>query len=158
MPNILIKLREGDIIKIKQTDKNLPKKINDFGCNFMSHLYVAKQSYTITEIIDIYNKAVKDGCIDENCTVKDPNRLLQLLGSNLRQIGGISLSDNGVWGEKETSSKIVFKIARWSQRNSRHNHFTLYNLKGEIYDPYDAYDATYSLEKLALLGYQFYGR
>lgn len=141
---------------IKQNDPNLRKEIQAYGCNFLAHLAIARTNYSAAQVESLYQQALAANIIDANCTVKQPQELLALAGSNLRQIGGLHLGGES-WGLSEDNSRVRFRVARWKQRNSRHQHFTLFNTMGEIYDPYDATLATYKLEKEQLLGYQLYG-
>ncbi|NIZ41423.1 DUF261 family protein (plasmid) [Entomospira entomophila] len=143
---------------IKQNDPTLRSEIQSFGCNFLAHLAMHREDWQAYEIEDIYQRAVARGIIDSNCKVQQPQDLLALIGSDLRQIGGVNLlAPHDRWGVKESDARVQFRIARWSQRHSRHQHFTLYNQKGELYDPFDARMASYSLEREQLMGYQFYG-
>ncbi|NIZ41551.1 DUF261 family protein (plasmid) [Entomospira entomophila] len=142
---------------IKQNDSRLNAKIRAYGCNFLAHLAIARSDWLAEEVERVYQLALQEGMIDANCTVRKPQDLLALVGTPLRQLGGIVIENGESWGAKENDSKIRYRIARWRQRNSQHQHFTLWNHNGEIYDPYDADSASYKLEKLQLIGLQFYG-
>ncbi|NIZ47630.1 DUF261 family protein (plasmid) [Entomospira nematocerorum] len=143
---------------IKQNDPNLRTEIQSFGCNFLAHLAMHREDWQAYEVEDIYQRALARDIIDGNCRVQKPQDLLALLGSQLRQIGGVTLLTTPTyWGVAENDARVQFRIARWRQRHTKHQHFTLYNRLGQIYDPFDARIASYSLEPEQLMGYQFYG-
>ncbi|NIZ47817.1 DUF261 family protein (plasmid) [Entomospira nematocerorum] len=142
---------------IKQNDSRLHAKIQAYGCNFLAHLAIARHDWLAEEVDHVYHLALQQGIIDANCTVRQPQELLALVGTPLRQLGGVVIANGECWGAKENDAKIRYRIARWKQRDSQHQHFTLWNRNGEYYDPYDADQANYKLEKLQLLGLQFYG-
>jgi Protein of unknown function, DUF261 len=145
---------------IKQTNPALRKEIRLYGCNFLSHLYLLRQDWSEDEVEEIYQKAIKAGIMNGNCFLSKPQELLKLIGTSLRQIGGQNLTGKkDSWGVVLPSSRIKFAIVRWTQKNSKHQHFTVFcvNEGGELYDPYCPDEATYSLEKCTKLSEQYYG-
>jgi Protein of unknown function, DUF261 len=144
---------------IHQTDSGLPRAIQLYGCNFMCHLYLVRQNWSVQEVINIYQLAVEAGAITANCSVQKPQKLLQLVGSGLRQIGGQELKGKkNHWGVLPPAHLVRFAIAKWSQKNSQHWHFCVVTPEHiELYDPYNPLQASYPLAKSALQSVQYYG-
>lgn len=142
---------------IKQNNLALRKEIQLYGCNLLCHLLLSRNNWSVIEVENIYLEAFKKGIITQNCSVEQPNYLLQLAGSKYRQIGGIVIATGECWGVHEDNPQVHYKIARWRQRYSHYQHFTVFNKYSELYDPYDADLATYHLEKVENIGYQLYG-
>jgi hypothetical protein len=145
---------------IKQTDPTLPKAIQHFGCNFMSHLYLVRQDWSTDEVLALYEKAVKAKAITANCSVDKPQELLKLMETPIRQIGGIELANpKNNWGVLPPNPRVKKAIVKWTQKNSKHWHFTVWCVRdnGELYDPYCPDQATYSLEKCTKISEQYYG-
>lgn len=136
---------------IKQNDSRLRKEIQLYGCNLLAHLAMVRQNWLPEEIELIYQQALARDIIDENCTLKKPQELLQLAGSPLRQIGSTVLRADGKvaerWEASEDDPRVKWSIVMYSQRGNHHKHFTLHNRFGEVYDPYDPHLATYALRK-----------
>lgn len=142
---------------IKQNDLALRKEIQLYGCNFLCHLAMVRKDWTSREVEDLYQRALDSQIISKNCSVHKPDALLGLATSSLKQIGGLVLASQESWGVLEVHPRVQYKIARWRARDSVHQHFTLFNLQGEIYDPFDARIPSYPLEKIENIGYQLYG-
>lgn len=118
---------------------------------------MVRTNWSASEVEEIYQQAVAKKIINNHCSVQKPDALLALASSNLKQIGGLVLASQESWGVMEVHTRVQYKIARWNARGSAHQHFTLFNTQGEVYDPFDASLATYSLEKIENIGYQLYG-
>jgi Protein of unknown function, DUF261 len=144
---------------INQTNPTLPLAIQHYGCNFMCHLYVARQHWSSQEVIDLYNQAIKAGAMSRNCYVKDPQLLLHLAGTQLRQVGGRSHGKNPTsWGLHSSDKRVQYVVLKWSQLGNSYHHFTVQDTKGhELYDPYHPDQASYRLEKGKQLSEQYYG-
>lgn len=79
---------------IRQDDKSLPKAINNWGCYFMSVIFLAGKKlgkvFDAIEIESIYRSAMmtgiignenyKDGVLIDGCYINDPVALFQLCG------------------------------------------------------------------------------
>ena len=146
---------------IKQTDKRLNAKINSFGCWFLSHLAMISMNWTAKEVEDVYQLCLKAGAIDANCTGLKPNEVLAIAAqykkeSPTKQLGGLVYQPADSWGVKVPDAKVKFIVVKWTTQNE-HFHFTLHVKKGEIYDPFDPVDATYSLHKMQRVSEQYYG-
>lgn len=142
---------------VKQNDLAFRKEIQLYGCNLLCHLAMVRMSWSVSEVEEVYRKALAQGILTKDCGVENPNALLQLAGSKQEQLGGIVIATGESWGLAEDNPRIRYKVARWRERNSSYQHFTLFNNYSECYDPYDANLATYRLEKLENIGYQLYG-
>lgn len=143
---------------IKQNDPRLNSKIQAYGCNKLSHLAMIRHNWLPEEVEIIYQQALRQGIINENCTVHQPQKLLAMAGSSIRQIGGIDLITGEKWGVDNDDPRVKYRMARWSQKESTHEHFTLVDKNyHDIYDPYDPSIATYELIKDKIIGVQYYG-
>lgn len=146
---------------IKQNDTRLRKEIQAYGCNLLAHLAMVRMDWLPEEVELIYQQALKRGIIDANCTLAKPQELLALAGAKLRQIGSTVLRPDGTvaerWEASEDDERVMYSVVMYSQRGSRHKHFTLHNRNGEIYDPYDARHANYRLRKQTAQRVMTYG-
>ena len=67
---------------IYQTNKALRREIRLWGCNFMSHIYMVEPNADINRIEYLYQKALRKGMIDVNCTMRKPQEFLKdVIGS-----------------------------------------------------------------------------
>ncbi len=137
---------------LKQTDKKLKRKINQFGCYFMSMLAIAQieeeKVFSAEEINQLYDEAVEKNYMTAKCYVRKPDEIAQLafkkFGNNKRtyQVGRIDAEgEKRFWGWVENNPKYKeykYLIIRWEMDNDDYpEHFTLGLInEGEIYDPY----------------------
>ncbi len=147
---------------IKQNDRALNAKIQTYGCCFLSHLAVVNRAWTAIEVETVYALACAQGIIDANCTVKKPNDLLKMASLHkksdiYRQLGGRLFTSKDAWGLTRGHTSVEFVIVKW-RTASEHFHFSLHSPKGELYDPFDPLEATYSLHKMERVSEQYYGK
>ncbi len=74
---------------ILQTDKNLPKNINKWGCYFMCLIYTTwdiedkKHNITVKDILNIYKICIKNKFVDKKLYVKKP---LGIISTTINEI------------------------------------------------------------------------
>lgn len=105
-------------------------KIGKYGCYF---LCIIKAAIMATgekfDILDIYSEAIKRGCMNENCYIKDPAGLMQLLTGERYTISHMTDKYKAQKGEIEILNYGLQEIGEYL------NHFCLVLDNGEIYDP-----------------------
>jgi hypothetical protein len=147
---------------IKQTNKALNAKIQSYGCCFLAHLVMVNRHWETTEVEKLYAEAVTAGIMDVNCTLKRPNDLLKLAAmhkksAQFKQMGGRLFHPDEAWGITRSHIAVEYVIVKW--RTAGENfHFSLHTPKGELYDPFDPEEASYSLHKMVRISEQYYGK
>ena len=75
---------------IYQIHPDLPKEIHDFGCYFMSVLFLAEEKTSKyidqDEALAIFRAAKQTGIIGDDCYVKDPVSLFRLAGVRISSV------------------------------------------------------------------------
>ena len=89
--------------------------IGNYGCLLLCYLQEANIDVDITKY---FNKLVQLSIIDEECFIKDANRLLKYFGSDKRVVRGFNPNGNTI---------VKFKTA-----NSKEGHFVVINKSREI--------------------------
>ena len=143
---------------IYQTDKALRREIRLWGCNFMSHIYMVEPNADVDRIEYLYQKALRKGVIDANCTMRKPQEFLQdVMGSEIWQRGGHD-SQGATWGVDKSDPRIKYVMVRWSQYGSQNQHFTIFapDFETELYDPHCAEEIGYEIKKDKIIGYAYY--
>ena len=93
--------------------QDIYKTLGDYGCLLLCYL---NEACIDVDIAKYFNKLVELDIIDNDCYVLDANRLLKLLGSELRVVRGINSTGN--------------TIVPYKYRNAEH--FVVVNERKEI--------------------------
>lgn len=117
---------------ILQTDSRLNIEINNYGCYFMSYLFLANKHTGLEldtkKIMEIYSDAVKNGAMKDTCFILDHVKIFALLGLKVATRKG-SPSSRCADGELE--------ILRFKNPNNGVTHYVAGDGRGNVaYDPY----------------------
>ena len=93
--------------------QDIYKTLGDYGCLLLCYL---KEANIDVDIAKYFNKLVELDIIDEECFIKDGNRLLKFFGSDKRVVRGINENGN--------------TIVPYKYRNAEH--FVVVNERKEI--------------------------
>lgn len=105
-------------------------KIGNYGCYFLCLIKAATiATGEKLDILGIYTEATKRGCMDENCYMKDPAGLMQLLTGKRYTVSHMTDKYKAQKGEIEILNYGLQRIGKYL------NHFCLVLDGGEIYDP-----------------------
>ncbi len=95
------------------------KQIHDYGCYFMSLLYVSNTPYsevpTLDELLKYYDAFIANGWMDPDCYVKDPCAILKYLTGKKYTVKKDSILDPG--------ANII--IGRWYNSATNLHHFVV---------------------------------
>ena len=69
------------------------KALGDYGCLLLCYL---KEANIKVDITKYFNELVEFDIIDEECFIKDGNRLLKYFGSELRVVRGVNKNGNTI--------------------------------------------------------------
>lgn len=102
------------------------QRIYDYGCYFMSLLYVRKISYSeitsLDELLMYYDTFVSKGWMDVDCYIKDPCAILKYLtGKKYTAVKDTALDPN---------ANII--IGRWYNPATNFHHFVVMNRDNTI--------------------------
>lgn len=109
-----------------QTDKALSPRINSFGCAALDSLYLMPQDYYPEQVNEIIERSIRNGLLDENCTILSWARWLGSLGDDRAPLPGYPLQFS-----RKTSSQDYRcepderEIIKWYLSNVKENHFTV---------------------------------
>lgn len=108
-------MNQKDLKKVSEA----AKQIYDYGCYFMSLLYVSKVPYSepanLDEILMYYDTFIEKGWMGPDCYVKDPCAILEYLtGKKYMVVKDVVLDPN---------ANIV--IGRWHNPTTNHYHFVV---------------------------------
>lgn len=149
---------------VAQTDPELSSVLNRYGCRFMSLLAIpqieAGEFFMAPVVQEIYDQACEIGGVVTNpyTALCGPNEAwiidegFRRLDVDKRgiQIGEIRGDVPFLWNNKQAES-FDYVVAHWKTLGAD-GHFTLLDRKREeIYDPFDARQATYVLKKLEII-------
>ena len=95
--------------------QDIYKTLGDYGCLLLCYLHEANIDVNITKY---FSELVELDIIDEECFIKDGNRLLKYFGSELRVKRGFNPNGNTI---------VKFRTA-----NSKEGHFVVINKNREI--------------------------
>ena len=73
--------------------QDIYKTLGDYGCLLLCYL---KEANIDVDIAKYFNKLVELDIIDEECFIKDGNRLLKYFGSDKRVVRGINENGNTI--------------------------------------------------------------
>ena len=73
--------------------QDIYKALGDYGCLLFCYL---KEAGIKTDIVKHFNDLVEFDIIDEDCFIKDGNRLLKYFGSELRVVRGTNENGNTI--------------------------------------------------------------
>ena len=115
-------MNQKDLKKVSEA----AKQICDYGCYFMSLLYVSKVPYsepaTLDELLKYYNIFVSRGWMDEDCYVKDPCAILKYLtGKKYTAVKDAVL---------DPSANII--IGRWYNPATNFHHFVVMDSNNNV--------------------------
>lgn len=108
-------MNQKDLKKVSEA----VKQIYDYGCYFLSLLYVRNTPYSepanLDEILMYYDTFVEIGWMDPNCYVKDPCAILEYLTGKKYSVKKDAVLD--------TSANII--IGRWYNLDTNLHHFVV---------------------------------
>lgn len=108
-------MNQKDLKKVSEA----AKQIYDYGCYFMSLLYVSEVPYSeltsLDELLKYYDTFIAKGWMDEDCYVKDPCAILNFLTGKKYSVKKDVVLD--------TSADIV--IGRWYNPATNLHHFVV---------------------------------
>lgn len=115
-------MNQKDLKKISEA----VKQIYEYGCYFMSLLYVGNVYYsgisTVDELLMYYNTFITQGWMDPDCYVKDPCAILKYLtGKKYMVVKDVALDPN---------ANIV--IGRWHNPATNHYHFVVMDRNNNV--------------------------
>lgn len=115
-------MNQKDLKKVSEA----VKQIYDYGCYFMSLLFVGNVYYsgisTIDELLMYYDTFIARGWMDPDCYVKDPCAILNYLtGKKYMVVKDTSLDPN---------ANIV--IGRWHNPATNHYHFVVMDRNNNV--------------------------
>lgn len=115
-------MNQKDLKKISEA----VKQIYEYGCYFMSLLYVGNVYYsgisTVDELLMYYNTFIAQGWMDPDCYVKDPCAILKYLtGKKYMVVKDAVLDPN---------ANIV--IGRWHNPATNHYHFVVMDRNNNV--------------------------
>lgn len=96
--------------------------IANYGCYFICLVKAANKD--LNNILFYYDEALRKGLIDEDCYIKDPVKLLKMLGRE--DINTVVKSDT-----IDFPSKIVVVMYEWKN----YTHFCLLHSDEKLFDP-----------------------
>lgn len=91
------------------------KNIGESGCYFLCLVRFANQDFS--KVVKLYNEAVQNDWMDEDCYVKDPVAILNHMGCNFTKVE-----------KTEDSGQIAM------YKHGAHNHFVCIE-RGKVWDP-----------------------
>lgn len=104
--------------ELKGLDNKL-KNIYDYGCYFMSLLYVSKVPYSeltsLDELLKYYDTFIEKGWMTNDCYIKNPCAILEYLTSKKYSVKKDAVLD--------TSASII--IGRWHNPATNFHHFVV---------------------------------
>lgn len=95
--------------------QDIYKTLGDYGCLLLCYLHEATIKVDITKY---FNELIESEIIDNDCYVRDANRLLKFFGSELRVVRGFNPNGNTI---------VMFRTA-----TSKDGHFVVINENREI--------------------------
>lgn len=102
------------------------KQIYDYGCYFMSLLYVSSTPYsepaTLDELLKYYDTFIARGWMDPDCYVKDPCAILEYLTDKKYSVKKAVVLD--------TSADII--IGRWYNPATNLHHFVVMDSNNNV--------------------------
>ena len=106
------------------------KQIYDYGCYFMSLLYVRRISYSevasLDELLMYYDTFIACGWMDPDCYVKDPCAILGYLTGKKYTVKKSEVLD--------PNANII--IGRWHNPSTNHSHFVVMDSNNNVaWDP-----------------------
>lgn len=108
-------MNQKDLKKVSEA----AKQIYDYGCYFMSLLYVSKVPYSeltsLDELLKYYDTFIAKGWMDPDCYVKDPCAILKYLTGKKY----IVKKESGL----DPSANII--IGRWYNSTTNLRHFVV---------------------------------
>lgn len=115
-------MKQKDLKKVSEA----AKRIYDYGCYFMSLLYVRNTYYseipTIDELFMYYDTFIERGWMDFDCYVKDPCAILNYLTGKKYSVKKDTALD--------PSANII--IGRWYNPNTNHSHFVVMDSNNNV--------------------------
>ena len=119
-------MNQKDLKKVSEA----AKQIYDYGCYFMSLLYVRKIPYSeiasLDELLKYYDTFIAKSWMGPDCYVKDPCAILKFLTGNTYTVKKSEVLD--------PNSNII--IGRWYNPTTNHSHFVVMDSNNNvIYDP-----------------------
>ena len=82
--------------------QDIYKTLGDYGCLLLCYL---KEANIKVDVTKYFNELVEFGIIDEDCFVKDANRLLKYFGSDKRVARGVNPNGNTIIPYKYLSAE-----------------------------------------------------
>lgn len=82
--------------------QDIYKSLGDYGCLLLCYL---KEANIKTDITKYFNELVEFDIIDEDCYIKDANRLLRYFGSDKRVARGVNPNGNTIVKFRTSTSK-----------------------------------------------------
>lgn len=108
-------MNQKDLKKVSEA----AKQIYDYGCYFMSLLYVSKVPYSeltsLDELLKYYDTFISKGWMDSDCYVKDPCAILEYLTGKKYTVVKNAVLD--------PSASII--IGRWYNPATNFHHFVV---------------------------------
>lgn len=106
------------MIDFWQTDPRLLPKINTFGCALLDSIYLSPVQFEPSDVNEMYNSLLQVGFIDEDCTIKDWESVLN------------SVSPHFSFKEKQPKQTYACgphekEIIKWYLSNVKEDHFTV---------------------------------
>lgn len=119
-------MNQKDLKKVSEA----AKQIYDYGCYFMSLLYVSEVPYSeltsLDELLKYYDTFIAKCWMDEDCYIKDPCAILEYLTGKKYTVKKELVLDTG--------ADIV--IGRWYNPATNFHHFVVMDSNNNVvYDP-----------------------
>ena len=115
-------MKQKDLKKVSE----VAKQIYDYGCYFMSLLYVRRISYSevasLDELLMYYNTFITCGWMDPDCYVKDPCAILGSLTGKKYTVKKSAVLD--------PNANII--IGRWYNLTTNHSHFVVMDSNNNV--------------------------
>ena len=115
-------MKQKDLIKASEA----AKRIYDYGCYFMSLLYVRNIHYsevpTIDELFEYYDTFIDRGWMEPDCYVKDPCAILNYLTGKKYTVKKSAVLD--------PNANII--IGRWYNPSTDHSHLVVMDSNNNV--------------------------
>ena len=115
-------MNQKDLKKVSEA----AKQIYDYGCYFMSLLYVRKMPYSeitsLDELLKYYDAFIAKSWMTPDCYVKDPCAILKFLTGKKYTVKKSAILD--------PNANVI--IGRWHNPTTNHSHFVVMDSNNDV--------------------------